>query len=220
MADSRRRRPAAAVLLSLLLLGGALLLIGIAVQRFSPVARRLLPGGNQTEVTHSIVVERVRSVAQLVTSETTLRDVVVYQNRRLGSTKRSLVVVTGKVMAGIDLDEGIQVDLDHRERTVQVVLPPAKVLSVEVSQLRTYDERSGLWNPFRPADRDTIYHLAREQLVSAAGELGVAAHAQESAQRLLAALIHADGYTVDVSFAPTSNRVRSRPSEHQAPGKT
>jgi hypothetical protein len=126
--------------------------------------------------------------------------VVVYENRRLGSTKRSLIVVTGKVMAGIDLDAGTQVDLDHSERRVRILLPPAKVLTVEVTQLRTYDERSGLWNPFRPADRDTIYHLARQQLVSAAGELGVAAHAEESARRLLGALIHADGYTVDVTF--------------------
>jgi hypothetical protein len=200
MADSRPRRPVAAVFITLLLLGGALLLISLAVQRFVPLTRSLLPGRNETTVTHGIVVERVRAVAQLVTSETTVRDVVVYENRRLGSTKRSLVVVTGKVMAGIDLDSGTQVDVDQRGRRVHIVLPPAKVLGVEVTQLRTYDERNGLWNPFRPADRDTIYHLAREQLVSAAGELGVTAHAEESARRLLGALIHADGYTVGVTF--------------------
>ncbi len=200
MAPPRPRRPVAAVVISLLLLGGALLLIGLAVQRFVPITRGLLPGRSETTVTHGVVVERVRAVAQLVTSETTVRDVVVYQNRRLGSTKRSLVVVTGKVMAGIDLDAGTQVDVDEQERRVRVVLPPAKVLGVEVTQLRTYDERSGLWNPFRPADRDTIYTLAREQLISAAGELGVAAHAEESARRLLGALIHADGYTVEVTF--------------------
>jgi hypothetical protein len=195
------------------LLCGALILIGLAVQRFSPAASQLLPGGaGRTEVSHGVVVERIRSVAQLVTSETTVRDVVVYQNRRLGSTKRSLVVVTGKVMAGIDLDMGTQVDLNHEARMVRVVLPPAKVLTVEVTQLRTYDERSGLWNPFRPADRDTIYQLARDQLISAAGELGVAAHAEESARRLLAALIHADGYTLDVAFSAT-RPVPQQPTE-------
>jgi hypothetical protein len=203
MADQRRRRPITAVLIPLVLLCGALILIGLAVQRFSPAANRLIPGRGHTEVSHGIVVERIRSVAQLVTSETTVRDVVVYQNRRLGSTKRSLVVVTGKVMAGIDLDAGTQVDLNHETRTVRVVIPPAKVLAVEVTQLRTYDERSGLWNPFRPADRDTIYQLAREQLISSAGEIGVAAHAEESARRLLGALIHADGYTLDVAFSAT-----------------
>ena len=203
MAVPRRRRSSTAVLLSLALLAGALLLIALAVQRFSPVARRLLPGAGQTEVSHSIVVEQVRSVAQLVTSETTVRDVVVYENRHLGSTKRSLVVVTGKVMAGIDLDAGTSVDVNNQDRRIRILLPPATVLSVEVTQLRTYDERNGLWNPFRPADRDTIYQLAREQLVSAAGELGVTRHAQESAQRLLPALIHADGYTVEVRFGPS-----------------
>jgi hypothetical protein len=203
MADPRRRRPTTAVLIPVVLLCGALILIGLAVQRFSPAASRLIAGRGQTEVSHGIVVERIRSVAQLVTSETTVRDVVVYQNRRLGSTKRSLVVVTGKVMSGIDLDAGTQVDLNHEARRIRIVLPRAKVLTVEVTQLRTYDERNGLWNPFRPADRDTIYQLAREQLVSAAGELGVATHAEESARRLLGALIHADGYTVDVAFSAT-----------------
>jgi hypothetical protein len=208
MADSRSRRPVAAIVISLLLFGGALLLITIAARHFPPLARGLLPGRGETSVTHGVVVERVRAVAQLVTSETTVRDVVVYENRRLGSTKRSLVVVTGKVMAGIDLDTGTQVDVDNRDRRVGVVLPRAKVLGVEVTQLRTYDERSGLWNPFRPADRDTIYHLARAQLIHAAGDLGVTAHAEESARRLLVALIDADGYTLDVTFgagaAPTA----------------
>ena len=126
MADSRRRRPVAAVLISLLLLGGALLLIGVAIKQFSPALGKVLPGTGQTKVTHGVVVEQVRSVAQLVTSETTVRDVVVYENRRLGSTKRSLIVVTGKVMAGIDLDAGTQVDLDHSERRVRILLPEAE----------------------------------------------------------------------------------------------
>jgi hypothetical protein len=127
--------------------------------------------------------------------------VVVYQNRRLGSTKRSLVVVTGKVLAGLDLDQGSQIDIDHQARRVAIVLPRAKVLGVEVTRLQTYDERNGLWNVFRPEDRDTIYQLARDQLVDAAGELGVTTHAEESARRLLGALIHPDGYAVDITFA-------------------
>jgi hypothetical protein len=202
MVRSRPRRPVFAVLLSLLLLGGALLLIGTAIRRFTPGGRGLLAGPGETTVTHGVVVEQTRAVAKLVSSETSVRDVVVYQNRRLGSTKRSLVVVTGKVLAGMDLDEGTKVDIDHAAQRVTIVLPPAKVLGVEVTQLRTYDERSGLWNPFRPEDRDTIYQLARDQLVSAAGELGVAAHAEESARRMLGALIHPEGYTVEVRFSP------------------
>ena len=204
MAPSRSRPTIAAVLISLLLLGGALLLIGTAIRRLVPQAGGLIPRAGETTVTHGVVVEQMRAVAKLVSSETSVRDVVIYQNRRLGSTKRSLVVVTGKVLAGIDLDEGTQVDIDHASHQVKISLPRAKVLGVEVTQLRTYDERNGLWNPFRPADRDTIYHLARDQLIEAAGELGVTAHAEESARRMLGALVHADGYTVDVTFGRAS----------------
>jgi uncharacterized protein DUF4230 len=201
MAQPRPRRPLIAVLVSLLLLAGALFLIIIAIRHLVPGARHLLPGQGATTVTHGVVVEQMQAVAKLVSSETTVRDVVVYQNRRLGSTKRSLVVVTGKVLAGLDLDQGSQVDIDHQTRRVAIVLPRAKVLGVEVTKLQTYDERNGLWNVFRPEDRDTIYQLARDQLVSAAGELGVTTHAEESARRLLGALIHPDGYIVEITFA-------------------
>jgi hypothetical protein len=208
MVRSRPRHPLLAVLVSLLLLGG-LLLIGTAIRRFTPDGRGFLSGAGETTVSHGVVVEQTQAVAKLVSSETSVRDVVVYQNRRLGSTKRSLVVVTGKVLAGLDLDEGSQVDIDHAAHRVTIVLPPAKVLGVEVTHMRTYDERHGLWNPFRPEDRDTIYQLARDQLVAAAGELGVAAHAEESARRMLGALINPEGYTVDVRFSPAAI---SRPS--------
>ena len=71
---------------------------------------------------------------------------------------------------------------------------------VEVTELRTYDERSGLWNPFRPGDRDSIFHLAREQLVTTAGELDIRTHAEESARQLLRALVAADGYVTEIAF--------------------
>jgi hypothetical protein len=216
MPASRERRPLATILVTLLLLAGALLLIGTAIRHFAPGGRGLLPGRGETKVTHGVVVEQMRAVAQLVSSETSVRDVVVYENRRLGSTKRSLVVVTGKVLAGMDLDEGTQVDVDHTARRVRIVLPHARVLAVEVTQLRTYDERSGLWNPFRPEDRDTIYHLARSQLTAAAGELGVVTHAEESARRLLGALIHPDGYEVEVRFDQPSRERGAAPTKEPA----
>jgi hypothetical protein len=162
-----------------------------------------IPGmANRGSISHELVAERLKSVARLVTSETTVRDVVTYENRRLGSTKRSLVVATATVTAGVDLDPPPDVTIDSARRHVDIVLPPARVLGIEVTELRTYDERSGLWNPFRPADRDAIFREAREQLGESADELGLARHAEESARTLIEALIRAEGYTTTVSFAP------------------
>lgn len=191
--DPRRLVPALLAIVAL----GVFLWLG---SRATDLTGRLLPGRGATTVDHGVVVERTRAVARLVTSETALRDVVVYQNRLLGSTKRSLVVVTGKVLTGFDLDRGTEVRVDHETRVVHVVLPEAAVLGVEVTDLKTYDEQRGLWNPFRPADRDTIFRLARDQLVRSAGEVELARHAQESARRLLESLITADGYRTEVTF--------------------
>jgi hypothetical protein len=188
---------------ALLVLGAA---FGLAVLATVFVARRIgsavggLLGPGRPVVTQAVVVERMKAVARLVTSETSLRDVVVYENRRLGSTKRSLVVVTGRVLTGFDLDRGTEVTVDHDARRIRIQLPPAAVLGVEVTGLKTYDEQSGLWNPFRPADRDTIFQLARGQLVQTAGELEVRAHAEESARKLLEALVSIEGYRTEVTF--------------------
>ena len=189
------------------LLGVAvLLLLGVAIARWAvaPVAgiRGIASRFDRTTLTQSVVVERVQAVAKLVSSETSMRDVVVYENTFLGSTKRSLVVVTGKVLAGIDLDAGTAVRVDDAARRISITLPHASVLAVDISGLSTYDERRGLWNPFLPQDRDLIYQQARTQLLHAANELRVAAHAEESAKRLLEGLFTTDGYTAEVTFVP------------------
>ena len=95
-----------------------------------------------------------------------------------------------------------KVRIDSAERRVEIVLRPARVLGIEVTELATYDEQSGLWNPFRPADRDAIFREARRQLGQSAEELGLAKHAEASARALVEALIKAEGYTAAVSFAP------------------
>jgi hypothetical protein len=195
----RRLAPAVLALLALVVL--------LWLARGTNLADRL-PGRGTTTVDQGVIVERTRAVARLVTSETTLRDVVVYRNRLLGSTKQSLVVVTGRVLSGFDLDRGTEVRVDHEAKVVRVVLPPAAVLGVEVTELRTYDEQRGLWNPFRPADRDSIFHLARQQLVRSAGEVELAKHTEESARRLLEGLVNVDGYRTEVTFAGAGDAKR------------
>jgi len=160
---------------------------------------------NETRVTHALVVSEMRAVAKLVSSEATVRDVVVYENTWYGSTKRSLVVVTGKVLAGIDLDS-TDVQIDHKARRIILRIPPAKLMGVEVLDMKTYDESGGLWNPFRPSDRDAIQRQVHSQLVAAGQQLDILRHANDSAILLLRTLLAKDGYTVDVSVKGTPTR--------------
>jgi hypothetical protein len=174
----------------------------VALGRTVKGVRVALAGGGRTTISHAVVVSRMEAVSKLVTSETTIRDVVVYENTRLGSTKRALVVVTGKALVGIDLAANTAVDIDETARRIRIRVPRARLVGIDIIDLKTYDEDRGLWNPFRPADRDTILLLARQRLRSAAADLSVREHAEESARRLLTGLFAPDGYAVDVVFEP------------------
>ena len=155
---------------------------------------------NTTTVTHDLVVDRVRNVAKLVSAEATVRDVLVYRNTWYGSTKQSLVVVTAKLLAGIDLESGTEVKIDEKARRIDIAIPHASMLAVEVTDLRTYDEQRGLWNPFKPEDRDRIFQLARQQLTRSADQMGLASRAEKSAKEMLETMFGVDGWTAAVSF--------------------
>lgn len=177
-----------------------LLVTLLAIGTCGTLRNSLFPAG-RTTITHSVVVERVRSVAKLATSESTVRDVVIFENTRYGSTKKSLVVVTGKVLVGYDLETDADVDIDHGRRRIRIALPPASILAVDILDMRTYDESRGLWNPFAPADRDAIYRQARAHITSAALQMGAKEHADQSARAFLQSMFAVDGYAVEVVSA-------------------
>ena len=149
------------------------------------------------QVSHETVMERLREVAKLVASEMTLRDVVIYQQTRFRSTKRAMLVVTGRVSAGINL-RSAAVEIDSAARRIVVTLPPAQITAVEVLNVTTYDERSGLLNPFTPDDRDAIQQRIRTQLNNAARQSGILQHADQSAAKTLEGLLKVDGYVVEI----------------------
>jgi hypothetical protein len=124
--------------------------------------------------------------------------VVVYDASRYGFTKRALLVVTGKVSAGIDLRTATDVRIDQAARRITITLPRARVLAVEVLDVRTYDESAGLFDPFRPEDRDAIQRQVRHQLYTAGEQSGLLVHADSSASRVLKELLAKDGYSVEV----------------------
>lgn len=178
---------------------GLLLLLALGLG----IARRaanfsLLPKAEPPRISHDLVVQQLQDVAKLVSTEMTLRDVVVYDASRYGFTKRALLVVTGKVSAGIDLGAATNVQIDDAARRITITLPRARLMSVEVLDVRTYDESAGLFNPFRPEDRDAIQRQVRHQLFTAGEQSGLLVHADSSAARVLKELLGRDGYTVDV----------------------
>jgi len=194
------KQPRAIGHIGLIVAGLVLLVLGVLAGLTLSRASSLFE--SRTRVDQSSVVEQLKSVAKLVTTEATVRDVIVYENTRLGSTKRSLVIVTGKALVGLDLQHPPRVTIDYKAKRISLGLPHARLVGVDIQDLKIYDESRGLWNPFRPADRDTIFQLARQHLVWAARDMAVVAHAEEGARQLLTGLFAPQGYSVDVVFEP------------------
>lgn len=167
---------------------------------------------NTTTVTHDLVVDRVRNVAKVVSAEAVVRDVLVYRNTWYGSTKQSLVVVTARLLSGIDLKSATNVTIDAGARRIEIGLPRASLLAVEVMDMQTYDERRGLWNPFTQDDRDRIFRLAREQLTRSAEQMRLAQRAETSAKEMLETMFRVDGWSAEVSFRDVPT-IRTRDEE-------
>jgi hypothetical protein len=94
------------------------------------------------------------------------------------------------------------VAIDSTAKRIVLSLPPAQLVSVDVLNMVTYDQQSGLLNPFRPEDRDIIQRRVRAQLMEAARQSGILQHADESAARMLIELLSRDGYTVEIRRPP------------------
>ncbi|HEY0971581.1 MAG TPA: DUF4230 domain-containing protein [Gemmatimonadales bacterium] len=207
MPTSERITPRRALLRGLVLVALlALIAAGVSLVRGATGALAGIGQPSPPRITQQLVVERLQTVARLVSSEMTLRDVVVYEQTRFGSTKRALLVVTGRVAAGIDLEKGTEVEIDSVARRITVSLPPAEIFSIDVTDVTTYDERAGLLNPFRADDRDRIQREVRAKLEQAARESGILQHADESAAKALVELLERDGYTVQIRRPPVIRR--------------
>jgi hypothetical protein len=198
-APSASGAPRRAFWWGLVVLGLVLALsVGVMLIRGASGAFGRLGRPAEAVITQQVVVERLRDVAKLVATEMTLRDVVIYEQTTFGSTKKVLLVVTGRVAAGINLEHGADVQIDSAAKRIAIVLPPAEILSVDVLNVTTYDERAGLWNPFQPEDRDLIQRRIRGQLISAARQSGILPHADQSAAKVLTELLSRDGYVVEI----------------------
>ncbi|MEO8622120.1 MAG: DUF4230 domain-containing protein [bacterium] len=177
----------------------AIALCAIVALRVAAPAIRWPWAASPPRVTHDVVLTRIQNVAKLVSTELTLRDVVTFEQSRFGLQRKALLVVTGKVLAGIDLKKEVTVHIDDSAKRITIELPRAEILAIEVLNTRTYDETSALFYRFQPEDRDRIQAQTRAQLREAGEQSGLLPQADRSARQLLESLFAQDGYSVVVT---------------------
>jgi hypothetical protein len=164
--------------------------------------------GKPTQTTAPVVVEGIQRLNELSTVRWT-ESVVVTEETSEGVLPQSLngekliLVATGKVEAGVNLDELGQDDVRVEGEQVTVELPEARILSssLDEEQTKLYDRERGL---LVLRGDDTLIEEARrdagEQILEAAQENGILKQAQGNAEDSIRAFVSSLGYK-EVTFS-------------------
>lgn len=75
----------------------------------------------------------------------------------LHSTKTFDIEATFTAKAGYDLTNPFHIQIDPRTLTAKADLPPAKILSLEMKDIKILVDEDGLWNKLTPEDRQEAF---------------------------------------------------------------
>ena len=179
-------------------------LLAIVFAAISVLLLRQVIRTPSSRVDSAPVVMAIRKIARLATVEVQVSDVVRYEEFKsflfLSFPKSAVLQVRGSVVGGFDLDrDGFQVSSSPSDRNVKIHLPRPTILSID-PRLQWFDEKSGMFNPITPADRNRWMIWARTSLARTAKDAGMERKAEEQAVRLLTAAAQALGWKAEVTF--------------------
>ena len=197
--------------LLLLLVGAALgMAAGFALNRVLSQETEPAP----PSITSDTLVEQIRHVQELVTTEYhyrnvgELKDQMDFRGFPLPFTERRILYTfRGTIKAGVDLSRA-EVTVDQETKTVAVTVPWGRIISHDMppQDVEPYDESTGFFASFTMddyakllADRRSVIEaefLAEDYLAEAQREAG------RVLETLLSGLPGMDEYTLDIRYAP------------------
>jgi hypothetical protein len=184
------------------IIAGALAAAGVAIVVVAIVVGRARRAGSEDLV----IVEGVRKVCKLSAIEVSVAD---YARRTVPKTidlpfthePEAYLFYQGVVSVGFDVcDKPTRLDVDHASRLVRLTLPPARILSLDITRFETINERSGFLNAIAPSDRNGWYQQARKDLEAAALAQGALPKAEDHARELLGDFVSRWGYRLEITF--------------------
>jgi hypothetical protein len=166
--------------------------------------RKRQAGAPAATVDSAPVVMAMSKIARLATVEVQVTDVVRYEEFKnflfLSFPKSATLRVRGSVLGGFDLDrDGVKVSAHPETRRVEIRMPRPSILAVD-PKLEWFDEKSGVFNPITPEDRNRWMAWARTSLARTARQAGMDAKAEEQARKLLTGAADALGWKAEVTF--------------------
>lgn len=182
-------------------------LIGIAaVSLVSGLWQHLSGASTSFNLTTPTVVEKVRQLSRLETVEYTLDKIVEGDKNNpylpdFLTGDKLLLIAHGEVIAGVDLSQLKEGDVQVNGDSVRVRLPAAKVLTTRIDngKTRVYSRITGLLVAADPELESKARQLAEQQITQAALDDGILQKAELNARSSVTSLLYGLGFhKVDV----------------------
>jgi hypothetical protein len=156
------------------------------------------------------VLAQVQQLSQLATVRYTVQKVVGIKEQKQPVGQESiLLILQANVEAGINLAGLRKGDIAVlRDGTVEVALPPARILNISVDEKETkvWDRQKTWWTPWVPYSLDLEQRARQEGMESvkaAALGMGILAQAQRNAESSIRGLLGLAGVKA-VRFVPAN----------------
>jgi hypothetical protein len=135
----------------------------------------------EVRVGRETVLAAETALAELATVRREFAHEYTWEHQWLGSTKRLRLRGTFAAKAGFDLHGNLRVEIDPQDLRVQIVLPPPRVLGVEMLSYKA-EEEDGFWNKLNPQEREeAVNALLTSARAAAEADTGL----RDEAQRML-----------------------------------
>jgi Protein of unknown function (DUF4230) len=120
----------------------------------------------------------------------------------LHSTKNLELEATFTAKAGFDLTEPFRINIDPRTGYISAEMPPPKLLSLGMSDVRVLRDENGLWNKLTVEDRQMAFHALEDKARKTFADSSLLAEARLTAEKQVRALIEKSRSAAKISAQP------------------
>lgn len=159
--------------------------------------------GHNTEISSTLIKNRIESAQELVTSKYYYTTVGSYEDSKKfnnwnipWTTKKIILSYDGTIAAGVDLKEA---EVTIGDKQIDIKLPEAKIISHEINHdsAKYYDEDNSIFNSISAQDTNNIFKDGKSKTEKEAIQNGLLTRATEDAQKALKTLLTSSSDTHD-----------------------
>jgi hypothetical protein len=153
---------------------------------------------------------------QVVAANTPVLELVILQKQALVryrwnhtwlySTKNLEIEATFTAKAGFDLKDPIRINIDPRTRYVSTELPPPKLLSLGMGDVRVLQDEDGFWNKLTAEDREQAFRALEEKARETFAQSNLLAEARLEGEKRIRELIDRTAWSALPTTEPAERK--------------